>query len=108
MSVYNKLVRDKIPAIIEQSSKIPVTRILNDSEYLRKLEEKLIEETLEYNSSTNRSKKLEELADVLEVIHSLAKALGSSIEELNQLREKKKLERGGFENRILLIEVESK
>ena len=28
--VYNKLVRDKIPEIIESNNEIPITRILND------------------------------------------------------------------------------
>ena len=48
MRTYNKLVRDKIPEIIEGNGEKPVTRILNDEEYLKELNTKLQEEVNEY------------------------------------------------------------
>lgn len=36
--VYNKLVRDNIPNIIEQKGEFPITRILNEEEYKIELE----------------------------------------------------------------------
>ena len=48
---YNKLVRDRIPDIIFSNNETPVTRILNDAEYKKALEEKLYEEYEEVLSS---------------------------------------------------------
>ena len=99
---FNKLVRDRIPAIIEAGGERPVTRILNDEEYLRCLEQKLDEETAEYHEGKN----LEELADILEVVYALAEGLGHSREELLSVCEKKHEARGGFADRVFLISKE--
>ena len=42
MKVYNKLVRDNIPEIMVSKGCKPVTRILNDEEYLSELNKKLM------------------------------------------------------------------
>ena len=76
--VYNKLVRDKIPEIIEADGKICKIEILSDAKYLEMIDAKLDEELAEYHKDQN----LEELADLLEVIHAAAIARGYSIEEL--------------------------
>ena len=98
---YNKLVRDRIPEIIEKSGKHPVYSILSDEAYLAKLDAKLNEELSEYQES----KSMEELADLLEVIRTVAAARGSSMEEVESIRRDKAEKRGGFEKRILLTEV---
>ena len=98
---YNKLVRDRIPEIIEAGGKRCVCSTLLDEEYLAKLDEKLNEELTEYQES----KSMEELADLLEVIRAVATARGSSIEEVEAIRRGKAVKRGGFEKRILLTEV---
>lgn len=97
--VFNKLVRDKIPDIIEMSGAHPITRILNREEYLHCLEEKLDEEVREFHGE----KSLEELADILEVVCALAEAQGASPEELRQTYLEKHERRGGFSRRIFLI-----
>ena len=101
---FNKLVRDRIPAIIEAGGERPVTRILNDEEYLRCLEQKLDEETAEYHEGKN----LEELADILEVVYALTEAGGHSREELLSVYEKKHEARGGFADRVFLISKEER
>ncbi|MCK6206479.1 nucleoside triphosphate pyrophosphohydrolase [Bacillus infantis] len=106
MTTYNKLVRDKIPQIIEQSGKKFSARILNDQEYIKYLQQKSYEELDEYCSAETKEDAVEELADLLEIIHSLAHQHESSIEEVEKVREKKTEKRGGFKERILLIEVE--
>lgn len=98
---YHKLVRDRIPEIIESDGKICVWETLSDTDYLRLLEEKLNEELAEYQ----QSKSLEELADLLEVMQAVLKARGWTWEELEQVRAKKAAKRGGFEKKILLKEV---
>ena len=102
MIVYNKLVRDKIPELIEKQGEVPHVRILEEEEYLRHLEEKLNEEVGEYH----RDKNVEELADILEVVVALAEANGCSKEELLSVYQKKHESRGGFEKRIFLISKE--
>lgn len=98
---YHKLVRDRIPEIIEQSGKTCITSILSADEYLTMLDEKLSEELAEYQ----QDKSMEELADLLEVMMAVAKARGSSFEEVETIRRQKAEKRGGFEKRILLTEV---
>lgn len=97
----NKLVRDKIPAIIEKNGKHPVYRILDDTEYIEALEKKLDEEIAEFHES----KSLEELADILEVLYALCGVQGHAIEDLVNCNGKKYAERGGFSKRIFLMEV---
>ena len=99
--VYNKLVRDKIPEIIEVLGKACETEILSDEEYLQMLDKKLDEELAEYHQEQN----IEELADLLEVLYATAKARGYSIEELEQVRVEKQKARGGFDKKISLISV---
>ena len=98
---YHKLVRDRIPEIIEKSGKRCVTTVLSDEEYIKMLDVKLNEELAEYQES----KSMEELADLLEVIRAVAAARGSSIEEVEGIREEKAAARGGFVRRIQLVEV---
>ena len=98
---YNKLVRDRIPEIIENSGRKCVYSILSDGEYLTKLDEKLNEELAEYQES----KSMEELADLLEVIRAVAAARGSSIEKVEAIRRDKAEKRGGFEKKTLLTEI---
>ena len=99
---YNKLVRDKIPEIIERDNKTCSTRILNDTEYLQMIDAKLDEELAEYHRDQN----LEELADLLEVVYAAARARGYSVDELESLRRQKADKRGGFDQQILLESVE--
>ena len=101
MIKYNKLVREKIPEIIMRSGKHCEFSTLDDSDFLAMLDAKLIEELNEYQES----KSLEELADLLEVIMAVAKARGSSFDEIEAIRKDKVEKRGGFYNRILLQSV---
>lgn len=98
---YNKLVRDFIPEIIEKSGKTCLTATLSDDAYLHMLDLKLDEELAEYQES----KAIEELADLIEVIAAVAKARGCSWEQLMRIRDQKRGKRGGFEKKILLMEV---
>ena len=98
---YYKLVRDKIPEIIEQSGKKALVEILSDEDYEIFLERKLDEEVKEYRES----KDAEELADILEVLIALAKSKGLSFEELIALQRDKAEKKGAFEKKIFLIAV---
>lgn len=91
-----KLIRDKIPEIIREDGKEPIVRILLENEIVKALEEKLIEEHEEYILSGE----VEELADLMQVIFSLANEKGFTTEQLLRMVEYKRIERGGFEQRF--------
>ena len=99
--MYNKLVRDKIPEIIEKSGNKCEIENLSDEEYLKMLDAKLDEELAEYRKDQN----IEELADLLEVIYAAAKARGFSIDKLEEIRKQKAEKSGGFENKLLLMKT---
>lgn len=101
---YHKLVRDRIPEIIEADGKLCVCETLTDEDYIHLLDQKLNEELAEYQES----KSLEELADLLEVVQAVVKARSWTLEELEQVRADKAAKRGGFEKKILLKEVREK
>ena len=98
---YNKLVRDRIPEIIQSAGKSCTTEVLSDEDYLRMIDVKLDEELAEYHESGS----IEELADLLEVIYAAACARGSSPADLEQVRVRKAEKRGSFSIKILLKEV---
>lgn len=103
--VFNKLVRDKIPEIIEKNNEHAETRVLNEEEYRLELYKKLLEEANEVISAKSSDEILEELADTLEVLSSIAHMENKTIEDVIELSRQKKEKRGGFEKRILLIKT---
>ncbi|MFH7834733.1 phosphoribosyl-ATP pyrophosphohydrolase [Bacillus luti] len=101
----NKLIRNKIPQIIKSNGKTPTTRILSEEEYIKEICKKTQEELTEYLEADTKEHKLEELSDLLELINALAEHEGTTLEEINNIRKKKAEERGGFSDRVFLIEV---
>lgn len=91
-----KLVRDKIPQIIQADGKSPIIRTLSEEDYLQELDKKLNEEVAEYQAD----KSIEEMADVLEVLYAICEARGHSLEELEIVRKEKSDKRGAFKERI--------
>jgi predicted house-cleaning noncanonical NTP pyrophosphatase (MazG superfamily) len=102
MKNYHKLIRDKIPEIIESKGGKAEIRVLTDDEYAFYLEAKLGEEVGEYH----RDKTAEELADILEVVYALAATIGCSKEELLEIYQQKHDARGGFKKKLFLISSE--
>jgi predicted house-cleaning noncanonical NTP pyrophosphatase (MazG superfamily) len=103
--VYRKLVRDRIPEIIQSEGRHPVTRVLDEASYRQALLEKLLEEAREASHATVADLP-GELADVLEVLRALIETAGLSWPELLALAEDKRSRRGGFGRRIFLESVE--
>lgn len=100
--LYNKLVRDKIPEIIRNDDETPITRELSDNEFKTELERKLLEEYNEVLIAKNRSDRLEEIADMLEVISSLIELEDSNLESVIKIMKEKRKEKGGFSKKIFL------
>lgn len=101
VKLYNKLVRDKIPQVIEKQGNKYDIHIAKREEHFELLEKKLQEEVAEFLQDKN----LEELADIMEVLFGLADNMGYSEEELLKKRDEKREERGGFKEGIVLERV---
>ncbi|KON87964.1 phosphoribosyl-ATP pyrophosphohydrolase [Sporosarcina globispora] len=106
MPTHNKLVRDRIPEIIAGTGKKYSTRILDQSEFIKELRKKSFEELEEYMNANNHEEALEELADLLEIIHALAESHSASIGKVEELRKNKAVKRGKFKEKIFLIQVD--
>lgn len=105
---YNKLVRDKIVDKIISNNEEPIFTILDDDNFKIELEKKLLEEYNEVLNTTSREERLEELADMLEVINYLSIIEGYSLSDIISISKAKKDKRGGFDKKIYLKKVLSK
>ena len=101
--IYNKLVRDKIPENIDKmEGRKSNYKILEDKEYIEELDKKLFEEAHEFIEEHS----VEELADLMEVIYTIMKINNILMNDVENTRKIKKDRKGGFNNRIYLIDVE--
>lgn len=105
--IYNKLVRDNIPKIIENKGELPVIRVLSDNEYKKALEDKLYEEYKEVIEASG-NERCEELADMLEVLKALAKLEGKELNDIINISNEKNIKRGSFNKKIFLEKVITK
>lgn len=106
MKVYNKLVRDRIPEIIEESGKKANYRVLSQEEYRQALKDKLLEEVLELLAAETNSERIEEIADIKEVILAIRKVFSIKNTDINNCRFRKSVEKGQFNKRYFLESVE--
>ena len=102
MKYYNKLVRDKIVEIINGKGSKTEFKILNEDEYKRELDKKLIEEVNEIVEDYSA----EEIGDLLEVILAVMKEYNISEKEIKMQMEEKRKSKGAFDDKLYLISVE--
>lgn len=98
MKIYDKLVRDRIPKIIESSGNHCEIEVVNDEIALEYLYKKLNEEVSELLEDKN----LEEIADVVEVLFAIGSKYGYSEYDILSKRNEKRVKSGGFEDNIIL------
>lgn len=98
-----KLVRDKIPGKIAERQESRGTRQIEGELRRGFLISKLFEEALEVREASNFDQKVEELADVFEVIRAIAKIDGVSLQEIRKIADQKKRKAGGFEDGLVLL-----
>ena len=99
---YDKLVRDRVPAVVRENGERPVTHRVDGDAYRDRLADKLVEEAEEYAESRD----VEELADVLDVVAAIREARDVDAEELAEPRAAKAAERGRFTEGVVLERVE--
>jgi len=100
--IYNKLIRDKIPAIIDDSKRQFKVEIFSDNEFDVALREKLAEESQEVIQA-DTDHLIIELADAQEIIYSLMEFHQITLDDLNAARLQRLQERGGFTKRLKLL-----
>jgi predicted house-cleaning noncanonical NTP pyrophosphatase (MazG superfamily) len=102
----DKLIRDKIPHLMRQQNIFYAEKIMDEEEYFRRLKDKIIEEAHEVVQALSEEEHLEELADLLEVIHALGTTCGFSFEQIDRKRLEKREHKGGFAKKIYSSHVE--
>ena len=105
MPTYNKLIRDNIPDILENKNLNYKLTTLNEKDYLDAIKSKFKEELDEFFNSKSISNSLEELADILELIHAYAIFHNFTFEKIEKIRQKKLLDKGGFSKKLFLIDT---
>lgn len=101
------MVRDKIPEIIRKNGDTPKTKKLDEDEYKIELYKKLLEEAEEMiEAHENKNELIKEIGDVYEVIEAIIKSEGLSKEDIKNIQNKRRDERGAFEERIFLESTE--
>jgi predicted house-cleaning noncanonical NTP pyrophosphatase (MazG superfamily) len=104
---FGKLVRDKIPLRIESHGETPIYLNVTADELLHLLKAKAVEESLELFWEAERSRVIEELTDLLEVIESISRICGKSLEDLISASQAKRADRGGFQEGVVLLQTQS-
>lgn len=105
MKIYNKLVRDNIPQIIQRSGKNFKIRLLGEEEYRNELRNKVVEEAKELNKARTKEQMIEELADLYELLDYVLMEEKIDLLEVKKKRIQKNMEKGSFEEGIYLESV---
>ena len=103
--IFAKLVRDEIPSYIQRHGETTVLARIPQQEARAALVAKLFEEAHELLLAVSPKDVEGELADLLEVVQSLASATGVSWEDVVSKAISKRSQRGGFEKGIVLLET---
>ncbi len=101
MKTYNRLVRDKIPDIILKEGSLPTSHTLDDKDYIKELNKKLMEEVNEYLETEN----IEGMVDILEVIRAILDYKEMTYDEIEEKRIKKAKKKGTFRDKVFLEKV---
>ena len=104
--LQNKLWRDKAVSMMEKYGSKMHIRVLSDQEFDLELRKKVLEESEEVSQAVNKEKLTEEIADIYEVLEALMKLHGIESDQLARVKEQKKLERGGFQDRVFVESAE--
>ena len=99
---HRKLIRDKIPQIIEENGEQYEVRVMEKKEFEKELKKKLVEEAKELTQAPPGKLK-DELVDVLEVMKSLCSHFKIKFSQVEKQQIEKRKKRGGFKKRLFLV-----
>lgn len=105
MMQLNKLVRDKVPSLVTKDGGSYSLKLLSPLEHQHEITKKLFEELEEYSVAKTKEEALEELVDMVELIHAAVTLHDVSAEEFEALRKIKYATKGGFQKGIYLNEI---
>jgi len=108
MKIFNKLIRDNIPSIIEKDDKTCVITVLDDDQFLIELKGKLVEESKEVVAANTRDELINEIADIQEIVDKLKDIYTINQEEIEIVQLKKALKNGKFDKKLFLVSVDEK
>lgn len=106
--IYNKLIRDRIPKIIESDGWESQTKVLNRKDFIIELKKKILEEAKELNEGKSDKNLIEELADIQEIIDAILREKKIKFSQFRQIQTTKCQKRGGFKKRLFLIKTVQK
>jgi predicted house-cleaning noncanonical NTP pyrophosphatase (MazG superfamily) len=106
MKLYNKLIRDNIPEIIEMDNKSCVISVLPDDQFKKELMKKLVEEANELSFALNKEELINELADIQEILDNVRRITEISQEEVIAYQNTKAKKNGTFDKKLFLISVD--
>ena len=96
----DKLLRANAAAHMRHSGMEVRERVLKREEYIKKLNDKLLEEAQEAVEASSQKHSVEELADVIEAIRAMALIYNMDLADILKLAQEKRAEKGGYEARI--------
>jgi predicted house-cleaning noncanonical NTP pyrophosphatase (MazG superfamily) len=102
---FGKLVRDLIPVKIQRGGELVTVYSAGRQELTPLIRAKVVEEALEYFWASEGTTAVEELADLLELLHAAARVRGVDFAAVERVAAEKRRERGGFEEGIVLVET---
>lgn len=105
---YYRLVRDKVPELIEKSGKKATCRTLNDIEYKQALKDILVEKAYDIQKAETNEEIGMIIADITTINAALMGCIEMEDDDLIDCVNKKIIEKGFYEDRKFLISVEEK
>jgi len=99
---HKKLIRDKIPEFIKATNDDFETRVMDDLEFEAELKKKLVEESKEVLAAP-KEELMNELADVLQLIKSIATHYQMKFRDVEKYQKDKKKKRGAFAKKLFLV-----
>jgi predicted house-cleaning noncanonical NTP pyrophosphatase (MazG superfamily) len=98
VTVYNRLVRDRIPEIIESMGNIAVWQTLDDASFGQALLDTVARSSLQFAETES----LESLADLMESIDAWLEIRGLSVDEVMRARAERVKRCGAYDERRFL------
>lgn len=96
-----KLIRDKVPAILQEQGKTACCDVLDEATYEQLLNEKFVEEAARYAKEGT----MDAMAEIGEIMHAILALKKIPIEAFQKARLVQLEEMGGYGSRLYLKEI---